>query len=462
MRRPGASGGVLESAKAANILAFRMRSTLLWRRGATAAGIYGAAAFGILGTIVSLKELTPKEFGVLTLVISATGFFQTLFDLTIEEALVKFGFRYSAQQRFGRLRRMFRIAVAVKLAGGLVAAVVLVALAPLAHLFWKGSTALPFLIGAAIPFVQAPEGVAGAALMLRSRYDIRGAFLLFSMVLRFSGLAVGAHYGVWQAVLGVLIAQVLATAAVSTAGLLALRRFAGDEEELLAEDRPEIRTFVIQSSLASGVVSVRALISPLLLGAVSTIQQVALFKAAQSPQGAFASLSAPARMVLLAEQTKDWEHGRREQVFRGVRTYTLVALGAMLVIVPPFWLAMHWIVVHVGKPAYAPATDAARLILLAAALQLVVGWAKSFPVTIGRPELRVLAHGIESAALVPLVIVFGSLWGATGAGGAVLASSCVFAAVWGVLFARLKRGEIGRGEPAIELERHEAGEVLGL
>jgi hypothetical protein len=38
----------------------------------------------------------------------------------------------------------------------------------------------------------------------------------------------------------------------------------------------------------------------------------------------------------------------------------------------------------------------------------------------------------------------------------------VFAAVWGVLFARLKRGEIGRGEPAIELERHEAGEVLGL
>jgi O-antigen/teichoic acid export membrane protein len=436
-----------------------MRSTLLWRRGATAAGIYGAAAFGILGTIVSLKELSPREFGVLTLVISATGFFQTLFDLTIEEALVKFGFRYSAQERFGRLRRIFRIAIAVKVAGGLVAALVLLALAPLAHRFWHGANALPFLVGAAIPLVQAPEGVAGAALMLRSRYDIRGLFLLFSMVLRFTGLAVGAHYGVWQAVLGVLVAQVVATAGVSTAGVLALGRFRGSDVEALAEDRPEIRAFVVQSSLASGVVSVRALVTPLLLGGVSTVEQVALFKAAQSPQGAFASLSAPARMVLLAEQTKDWEHGRRERVFRGIRMYTLVAAGAMAVVVPVLWVAMHWIVVTVGKPAYGPATDAARLILLAAAVQLLVGWAKSFPVTIGRPQLRTLAHGIESLALIPLVLVLGDRWGATGAAGAVLASSCVFAAVWVVLFARVKRGSPADG---IELPRHEAGEVLGL
>ena len=44
--------------------------------------------------------------------------------------------------------------------------------------------------------------------------------------------------------------------------------------------------------------------------------------------------------------------------------------------------------------------DAARLILIAGALQVIWGWAKSFPVSIGRPGLRVLAHGIESIVML--------------------------------------------------------------
>jgi O-antigen/teichoic acid export membrane protein len=316
------------------------------------------------------------------------------------------------------------------------------------------------VIGAVIPLVQAPEGVAGAALMLRSRYDVRSGFLLFSMALRLAGLAIGAHFGVWQAVLGVLLAQIVATAGVSTAGLMALRRFPGAPEPL-AEDRPEIRHFVMQSSLATGVVSIRGLVTPLLLGGVSPQHQVGLFKAAQAPQGAFASLSAPARMVLLAEQTKDWELGRRAKVFRGVRTYTGVSLGAMLIVVPPLWLSMGWLLHHVVSPEYAAAADAARLTLLASALQLVVGWSKSFPVTIGRPQLRTLAHGIESIVLIPLVLLFGAEWGATGAAGALLASSVVFVGVWVVMFARVKAGTMTE-LPDADVPRQEAGEVLGL
>jgi O-antigen/teichoic acid export membrane protein len=418
-----------------------MASRPLRRRSATAAGVYGAAFFGVLGTVVATRELHDKEkYAQLAIVIAATGFFQTLFDLTFEEALVKFGFRYSAQERFGRLRRMFRIALGLKLAGGLVAALALLALAPFAGGIWGGgSLVLPMALGAFVPLVQAPEGVAASALILRSRYDIRSMFSLLSMVLRFSGIAVGAHFGVWQAVLGILVAQVIATAAVSVAGRLALRRFPSVPEELLADDRREIRSFAIQSSIATGVVSVRALISPLLLGMVSSLDNVANFRNAQAPQGAFASLSAPARIVLLAEQTKDWEQGGRESVFRGVRRYTLGALALALVIVPPLWLATHWLLVHVYGAQYGPAATAARLILLAAALQLVVGWTKSFPVTIGQPRLRVVAHGIESAALVPLVLVLGAKWGATGAAGAVLASTGVFVCVWVVLYARILR-----------------------
>jgi O-antigen/teichoic acid export membrane protein len=70
----------------------------------------------------------------------------------------------------------------------------------------------------------------------------------------------------------------------------------------------------------------------------------------------------------------------------------------------------------------------------------VVSWSKSLPVSIGRPGLRVLAHGVETVVLIPLVVAFGSLWGATGAGAAVLISSVVFSALWFVLLARIRRG----------------------
>ena len=76
--------------------------------------------------------------------------------------------------------------------------------------------------------------------------------------------------------------------------------------------------------------------------------------------------------------------------------------------------------------------------LVAAAIQLVFGWTKSFPVSIGRPALRIWTHGVEMLVLVPLVAVFGSRWGATGAAAAVLVSSAAFCAYWTVLFLRIK------------------------
>ncbi|HSX21350.1 MAG TPA: hypothetical protein VLE97_01090, partial [Gaiellaceae bacterium] len=45
----------------------------------------------------------------------------------------------------------------------------------------------------------------------------------------------------------------------------------------------------------------------------------------------------------------------------------------------------------------------------------------------------------STLVLLPLAIVFGRLWGASGAAGAVLASSAIYAVAWTVLFARIRR-----------------------
>ena len=58
------------------------------------------------------------DYGVFATALVTVGFFQTLLDLTVEESLTKFGFRYVAGEDWGRLRRLFRQALFLKLAGG--------------------------------------------------------------------------------------------------------------------------------------------------------------------------------------------------------------------------------------------------------------------------------------------------------------------------------------------------------
>src|SRR5205809_7881940 len=110
-----------------------MVSRLLWRRSATAVGIYAAALLGFLGQLRAARALGPTSFGLLALVFASTGFFQSFLDLTVEEAVIKYGFRYSTAREWGKLRRLFARALTFKGIGGLLGAAGLVVLAPLAH-----------------------------------------------------------------------------------------------------------------------------------------------------------------------------------------------------------------------------------------------------------------------------------------------------------------------------------------
>ena len=145
------------------------------------------------------------------------------------------------------------------------------------------------------------------------------------------------------------------------------------------------------------------------------------------------------RLILLTEQTRDVEHGRIAEAYRSLRRYILGATAFALVLAPVAWVLMPWLVRVVLGSRYVPATDAARILLLAACLRLVLGWTKSFPVSIGRPGLRIVAHAVEIITLLPLVVFLGARWGATGASVAVLIATVAFAGAWVVLLFRLRR-----------------------
>jgi O-antigen/teichoic acid export membrane protein len=425
-----------------------MADSVLRRRLGAAAGTYASIVLGFLGTIVAARAFSTEVLGLYALVISSAMFFQTLLDLTIEEVLIKFGFRYVTQEDWGRLRQLFRRTFAFKVVGAALAGCALLGLAWFAgSVFHHSELRTPLAIAAALPLAQSPEGMSAVPLMLRGRYDVRGGFLALSMALRLSAIAAGSHFGLSWTIAAIVFAQLVASAAIGAAGVVAFRRFPASDRRPLGSDAREILRFIAQSSGATGVVSLRSTLTPLVLGMVSTATQVGYFRVAQSPQQGFAAVSAPVRMVLLTEQTRDWERGDRERVFAGVRRYSLLAVLGCAVLLPPLLLFMPQIVRLLFEAKNLGAVGAARIVVLAGAVQFVIGWSKSLAVTVGRPQLRIWTHGIEAVVLLPLALAFGRLWGASGAAGAVLTSSVVFAVAWVVLFERIKREPAPAAQP---------------
>ncbi|HZC28489.1 MAG TPA: oligosaccharide flippase family protein [Gaiellaceae bacterium] len=417
-----------------------MRSRLLLRRAGAAAGIYSSAALGFLATIVAAHLFTRHTFGLYAIVLAATGFFQGVADLTVEEALIKFGFRYTTRQDWGRLRRLFQSAIVFKLGGGLVGAGALLVLAPLSHaVFHKHGLTTPLAIAALVPLTQCLENVAGVALILHGRYDVRGFFLFASMLLRLIAVAVGASHGLTATIAAIVAAQALATTAIGVVGWIAYRRFPREPARAFGEERRPVLAFVAQSSVATVVTSLTTTLATLVLGRVASTTQVGYFRTALAPQQAFGAISSPARLILLTEQTRDWERGEREQVYRGIRRYALAATALSAVLLPPLLVFAPDVVRLVFGAKWIGAANAMRLIVVAGALRMVYGWTKSFPVSIGRPNLRIWTHGVEAAVLVPLTGVLGAAWGATGAAGAVVASSVAFCLYWTLLYVRIRR-----------------------
>jgi O-antigen/teichoic acid export membrane protein len=217
----------------------------------------------------------------------------------------------------------------------------------------------------------------------------------------------------------------------------------------LGDDRLAIRSFAVQSTIASGLTSLRGLLPTVLVGIVARPAQIAYFRSAQAPQTALASLSAPVRLVLLAEQTRDVEHGRSDRAFLMLKRYIAGTIVLSAVLVPAMWFLTPTLVRLVYTARYLGASNAVRLMFVAAAIQLVFGWSKSFPVSIGRPGLRTAAQLVEIVTLVPLVLVLAARYGATGAAAGLIGSSAVFGAFWTLQLLRLRAERRVAGEPAL-------------
>ena len=264
-----------------------------------------------------------SEFGVFATALAAVGFFQVLLDLTVEESLTKYGFRYVAAQDWGRLRRLFRQMLAVqahrrRACDGILARR---SLPSPTRSSARTACGAALLAAALLPLVQSPENVGATALLLHSRYDLRGAYQAGSAALRLIAIAIGAQYGVdggarrhrRRAGVSTVVISVVghrraaAVPAAPRVGLWARTRAASARSSSSRASRPASSRCGRRSSRCSSASSPGP-------------TQVGLFRIAQTPQTGLAAASSPARLVLLTEQTRDWERGSAVSVLDGVRS----------------------------------------------------------------------------------------------------------------------------------------------
>jgi O-antigen/teichoic acid export membrane protein len=188
-------------------------------------------------------------------------------------------------------------------------------------------------------------------------------------------------------------------------------------------------SFGLHSSLATTVIAANRSLVSVVLGRFIGPRAVGLMDVATFPVSVTAVASNPVRLWLLPEQAWMWAEGKRRELRRLIRNYTLIGtiLGAVGAIVG--WFLMPWLIRILYTDRFSEAVQPARLMLVAAVATLATGWNKSLAGAVGRPQMRTLIAAVQLVLMLGLLIVF-ARYGVVGAAAVVSATYVATALLW--------------------------------
>jgi O-antigen/teichoic acid export membrane protein len=414
------------------------------RAGQTSIASWGATGLAFLATVIAARALGPSEFGGVVLAVSVTTLVSTFLDITLEEAVIYYGQQSLATGRIARLRALIRTSFLLDTGVGVVIAMILVALAsPIADLA-SGGELDPDLVRLATlgMLCTTADGTTGAMLMLAERTHLRAWLMATTNLARVVGVLVAVEIGGAEAV---LTAYVLASAAgAALQGVIAWRIGwrgwrDGDDD---SGDRVGLRAlanFGVHTSVGNSLFSARDLLFPVLLGSLSGPAAVGVFRAAMFPVFLGGVASGPIRLLLLPEQAKLAAQRRYADLWHSIRLHMIgaAAIGVPAAVIGFF--VLPWLIPAIFSEKFSGAVDPARILLIAAVWQLMLGWGKSLLVALGRPQIRTLVSGVS----LVVTVAFLALLGGSGSKGAALAytlAALTTGSIWLFLAHHLLRG----------------------
>jgi O-antigen/teichoic acid export membrane protein len=373
--------------------------------------------------IVAARALGPDGYGSVVLAIAVVTLVTTLLDLSLEQAVVHYGYRAITAKDFGALRSLLRVAFAVDLGVGVAVGALILGLAgPLSDLLGSGEADASLVrIAVAISFVQTVDGTTGAVLLLAGRRELRAWAVFGTSVLRLIGVLWAVGVGGPEEVLIAYTGAALVGSLVQ--GVLAWR--VGWSKWDRAEPREDardwlakLRSFGIFSSVSTSVQGAQRSAAPVILGSLAGAQAVGLFSVALFPLTVASLATAPLRLLLFPEQARQASEGDIEGLRTTIRGATRIGLAIGLPAAVAGWFLLPVILPAFYSGQFEDAIGPARILLIAAVVHLALAWSKMFLPAIGRPGLQTAYEVAFAVFLVAGIAVLGR-FEATGAAIAV-------------------------------------------
>jgi O-antigen/teichoic acid export membrane protein len=429
------------------------RSQIWWRRTRHAAvAIWLGTGLAFAGTVVMARGLGVERYGAVVLAVSVVSVVASLLDLTLEEAVVHYGFRALTDGDPNGVRSLLRMALFVDICIGLAVFALIVIGADLAARLAAGDRLDPTLIQLAAlgTLAQTVDGTTGAALLLVRRPDLRGWAMAVSSLFRLPliGLALAAGGGPDDVLLGIAVATFVGALFQATMAWHAVHKTLRGEKGT-SNGKPTLRTllrFSLHSSFTTTVLGVRSALVEAIVGRILGLRAVGILDVAHFPVSVAAVATAPARLAIFPEQARLSSRGATAELRESLKLHTQAGLAIGIPVAALGWFLLPAIISGVYSDRFIDAVGPARILLIAAVVHLATGWSKTFAAVIGRPELRTRVSLFELTLLVLLLMTIGRS-GAGAAATALAIGVTLTGAIWVLLAARLTNSSAPQGAP---------------
>lgn len=417
-------------------------------------GKAGAGIISLIYMVIAVRVLGPRDYGVLILVHTYVMTVGGLIEFPGWHAVVRYGAQAIEAGDEQRMLRLLRFAGLVELAGGLVAVASAALLAPLIgpKLGWS-QTALAFALPYSFAALASIRATPAGYLQLFGRFDLLGAHVLVSPLVRLLGAgAIALIGGGLHAFLAVwLAAALLEWISMWGLGLFVMRRKLPEAAIIgptrgVRRENAGIWRFMLAANLDATFSDLAPRIAPLAIGWVIGPVAAALYAVAQR---ATVIIAQPAQLLgqaAYAELARLVAGGRREAIPHALLRMIVIALAISTPALIVIGLAAHPLARLIGGPAFERAGDIMLLLAAARAVLLIGPPASAALVALGRPGLSVSANLGASLGLLPLLPLMLIWWSLEGAALHALLQAIVAAG----LLAWCLRHE-ARSPPAAEL-----------
>ena len=414
---------------------------------------FGSQLFISIAAVVTLfitaRALGPAGLGILALVESFVRIVDLILRLEPWQAVIRYAIQAQHRGDTAAFLRLIKLSVLIDAAGGVLAGVVCMILAP----FVAPLIGLPEGVGEEYIWVMAlglffsfrPTAI--AVLRIFDRFDRLAWVDMISALVRLLLTVVAwlAGLGIW-AFLVILLVQSLLDGLLAFAVALHELRKRGHHGALTAQglaalrENPGFLRFLWNSNFNVILRQSANRFDVLVLGAMMSPAAVGVYQLGKRVMNRLTKLAGPLRQTIYPELARLWDKGKIHQFNRLVLIFSASILLLQLVIAVPFMLNMERVIAVLFGPAFAGAGPVMNILLLSSIIFASGVALNPALLSMGKDRMLVRVTILSTILFALCFLPFVYFWGVEGAASANLIFNLTWTIGCALAFRRTRKG----------------------